>query len=302
MLYDTIIIGGGITGLSAAIYASRKKMKFAIIAKEFGGQFFSSGEVLNYPGIIETTGVEFSKVMEEQMKFNGVNVIEETVSEIKRKKKDFTVITDKKKYDTKSIIIATGSKPRKLNVPGEIEFANKGVAYCSICDGPIFTGKEVAIIGSGNSALEAVDFMKDIAKKIYMIVLEEKFNGHKYLIEKVVNNTKVKVIFGAKTKKIIGEKFVSSIKYEKKGKEHTLDVGGVIVEIGRLPNTEIFKDLVELEGCGHIKIDCHTNTSVPGIFAAGDCASGHEYQYIIAAGQGVMALIKAAKYLAARKD
>lgn len=297
-MYDTIIIGGGISGLTAAIYAARKKMKFELISSEFGGQFMASGEILNYPGIVETTGLEFQGIMEKQMEFNQVKVKVDTVKKIKKTKDHFKIVTDKGDYETKTVIIATGSQPRKLNVPGEGKFEKKGVTYCSICDGPLFSGMDVAIVGGGDSAMEAVDFLKDIASKIYLIVRGDSLKGHEYLQEKVKGNKKVEILYNTFTKEVLGDKFVSGIKIEENGKEKEIKVKGVIVEIGRLPNTEIFKELVQLDEHGHVKINCQQNTSVPGIFAAGDCASGHEYQYIIAAGQGCMALIKAARYLA----
>lgn len=301
-MYDTIIIGGGIAGMTSAIYAARKRMKFEIIATEVGGQFMTSGEILNYPGIVKTTGVEFSSTMQEQLKFNDVNIRNENVTEVKKNADNFIVKTDKESYDTRSVIIATGARPRKLNIPGEKEFEKRGVVYCSICDGPLFSGKEVAIVGSGNSALEAVDFMKDIASKIYLVVRSNRLNAHEYLIEGVVDNPKVEIIYNANSKEILGDQMVNALVYEQGGKEKKIDVSGVIIEAGRVPNTEIFKDLIDLEESGHIKIDCHTRTSVSGIFSAGDCTSGQEYQYVIAAGQGCMALIKAAKYLALKKD
>ncbi|MBU2561433.1 MAG: NAD(P)/FAD-dependent oxidoreductase [Nanoarchaeota archaeon] len=300
-VYDTVIIGAGIAGLTAAMYASRKKMKFEIISSDFGGQFMVSGEVLNYPGIIKTTGVELSMTMEEQMKFNNVNVKTETVQKVANEGENFKVVTDKGEYSTRTVIIATGARARKLGVPGEDRFAKKGVTYCSICDGPLFAGKEVTVIGGGSAALEAVDFLKDIVSKMYMLVRSDRFTGHEYLIDKVKSNPKVEVLLGAETTEILGDKFVTGLKYTQGGKENQLDVKGVIIEIGRVPNTEAFKDTIKLDDHNHIIIDCTTATTTPGIFAAGDCASGHEYQYVIAAGQGCMALIKAARYLANKK-
>ncbi len=297
-MYDTIIIGAGIAGLTAAIYASRKKMNFEIISSDFGGQFLQSGEVLNYPGIIQTTGVDFSETMQKQMDFNKVKVKAENVNSVEKDGENFKVKTESSEYSTKTVIIATGARPRKLGIPGEQEYANKGVTYCSICDGPLFGGKTVAVIGGGDAGFEAADFMKNIAEKIFLLTNEEKFRAHEYLQENIKNSPKIVPIFSANTKQIVGEKFVTGLKYEQKGEEKTIDVGGVIVEIGRIPNTEIFKDFLDIDQHGHIIIDCETKTSIPGIFAAGDCASGHEYQYVIAAGQGCMALIKAARYLA----
>lgn len=302
MMYDTVIIGAGISGLTAAIYASRKRMNYEIISTDFGGQFMVSGEVLNYPGIVATTGVDFSSIMEEQAKANNVDVKAETVKQVKRDGSNFKVVTDKSEYDTQTVIIATGARARKLGVPGEDRLAKKGVTYCSICDGPLFSGMDVAVVGSGDAALEAVDFLKDIAASIHLLVIGEGFTGHEYLQEKVKGNPKVTVHFNAKTTEILGEDFVSGIKHEQDDIEKELAVKGVIIEIGRVPNTDEFKNLVELDEHKHVAIDCQANTSVPGVFAAGDCASGHEYQYVIAAGQGCMALIKAARYLANKEE
>lgn len=302
-MLDTVIIGAGIAGLTAAVYASRKRMDFVIISEYFGGQFMESGEVLNYPGIVKTTGAEFSSIMENQMKFNNVEVKTETVKEIKKQGNNFKVITDKSEYDAKTVIIATGARPRELNVPGEKEYKNKGIAYCAICDGPLFADMDVAVIGGGDSALEAVDFLLKIAKKIYILNIWEKLTAHEYLQETIKNQPKVELINNAKTIEVIGDgKAVTAIKYEQDGKEKELKVQGVFVEIGRVPNTDFVKDIVKLDEHKHIVIDCTGHTTVPGIFAAGDCASGHEYQYVIAAGQGCMALIKAARYLASKKD
>ncbi|MBW2967646.1 NAD(P)/FAD-dependent oxidoreductase [Candidatus Woesearchaeota archaeon] len=300
-MHDTVIIGAGIAGLTAAMYAARKKMDFRIISTDFGGQFMVSGEVLNYPGIVKTTGAEFSMKMEEQMKFNGVEVATETVQEVRKEGDNFKVVTDKGEHETRSVIIATGARARKLGVPGEDRLAKRGVTYCSICDGPLFSGMEVAVVGGGDAALEAVDFLKEIASKIYMLVRGDSFTGHEYLQEKVKSNDKVEVLFGAETKEILGDQMVEGLKYTQGGEEKELAVKGVIIEIGRVPNTEAFGDLVKLDDHKHILIDCTTATIVPGVFAAGDCASGHEYQYVIAAGQGCMALIKAARYLARKK-
>ena len=301
-IYETIIIGAGIAGCSAAIYAARKKMNFLLLTDMFGGQFLESGEVLNYPGIKETTGAEFSELMEKQLEFNGVKpVIGIKVKKIEKKGHDFLLHTNKRDYLTKSVIITTGARARELGVPGEKKFRHKGVTYCAICDGPLFAGKEVAIIGGGDSALEAADFLMNVAKKIYIININKEFKAHEYLQERIKNHPKVEVINEAETKEIIGSKFVSGIKYKKNGKIQLLPIEGIFVEIGRIPNTEFVKDFLELDEHTHITINCTTETSIPGIFSAGDCSSVHEYQYVIGAGQGCTALLKAAKYLARLK-
>lgn len=297
MVYDTIIIGAGVAGITAAIYASRKRMNFELISSNLGGQTLISGEISNYPGLIKTTGNEFNKILREQLKFNNITVKLETIIKIQKKNKHFIVISDKNKYETKTIIFATGSSPKKLNIPGENKFINKGITYCSLCDGPLFAGKEVVIIGSGNSALDAVNFLENIASKIYMMVKGDKLTGDKSLIENIKNNPKLKIIFNANITEIFGDKFVKGIKYTQNNKQNELKVEGVVIDIGRAPNTHFVEGLVKLDSDKHILMDYQGYTNAPGIFAAGACASGHEYQYIIAAGQGCIALINAAKYL-----
>lgn len=302
-MYETIIIGAGISGMTAAIYASRKRMDFLLITKDIGGQFLVSGEVLNYPGIVKTTGIEFKLKMEEQLKFNNVRITDN--EEVKRIERiadgNFNVVTTKAEYETKTVIIASGARARKLNVKGEERLANNGLTYCAICDGPLFKDKDVAVIGGGDSALEAADFLLNIASKIYLINLTDRLTAHEYLQESIQDQPKVTLINRAKTTEILGDTKVTGIRYEQDGERKQLDVQGVFVEIGRVPNTEFVEGLVELDQHKHIVIDCQGNTSIPGIYAAGDCASGHEYQFVIAAGQGCMALLKAARYLARKK-
>ncbi|MBD3246169.1 MAG: FAD-binding protein [Candidatus Omnitrophica bacterium] len=301
-MLDVVIVGAGIAGLTSAVYAARKRMKFAVLAKEFGGQFYESGEILNYPSIKQTTGAEFARMFEEQIKFNGIAPrIGEEVTGIAECEGGLKLRTKKDSCRGKTVILATGSRPRKIDVPGEDRLANKGVTYCSICDGPLFSGQEIAIVGGGNSALEGVDFTHNIAKKIYVLNVGREFTAHEYLSEKITQYPNVEVIHEAETTEITGDTFVDGIVYRRKGKEHRLAVRGVIIEIGRIPNTDFLKGFLDLNEKGHIRIDCQSHTSKEGIFAAGDCASGQEFQYAIAAGQGCIALLKAARYLANKK-
>jgi len=301
-MYEVVIIGAGIAGCTAAIYASRKRMNYLLVSKSFGGQFLESGEILNYPGIVQTNGEEFSAAFEKQLKFNGVEpLLDVEIKGLKREGKHFLVITDDKEFQALTVIIATGSNPRKINVPGEKEFARKGVTYCSICDGPLFAGKDIAIIGGGNSALEAVDFTAKIARKIFLININENFTGHEYLIERIKSLDNVIEINKATTLEITGEKFVNGLVYQREGTIKIIDVQGVIIEAGRKANTDFVKNFLEFDEQDHIKIDCQSRTSIEGVFAAGDCASGLEYQYVIAGGQGCIALLKAARYLANQK-
>jgi NADH-dependent peroxiredoxin subunit F len=301
-VYETIIIGAGIAGMTAAIYASRKRMKFLIISTDFGGQINLTGPIENYPGFKQTNNMELLTNLESQLWYNNIkmNQGEDVKKIVKQKDGTFSIITSKAEYFSESIILATGARPRKLNVPGEEEMAGKGITYCAICDGPLYKNKIVAIIGGGNAALEAADFLINIAKKIYILNNKDELIANKILVEKITGQKKVEIIHNARTSRILGDKFVNGLKYEQKNREKHLKVSGIFVEIGRIPNTEFVKGLVDIDEDNHIKIDKQTSTSEQGIFAVGDCADGHEYQLIIAAGQGCMALLRAARYLARR--
>lgn len=298
-MQEVVIVGAGISGLTAAIYAKRKKMNFTILGEEFGGQFLESGQINNYPGIVETDGADFSKKFEEQLKFNEIEPkIGEKITKISKIDSGFKLEGKKDNYQAKTVIIATGSHPKKLGIKGEDQFANKGLTYCSVCDGPLFSDKTIAVIGGGNSALEGVDFTHKVAQKIYLINIDQKFNAHEGLIEKVNSYDNVEIITEAEIAEILGDKMVSGLKYKKTGETKKIDVEGVIIEIGRTPNTDFLEGFLKLNKKKHVMIDCQSKTSVSGVFAAGDCASGNEYQYTIAAGQGCIALLKAARYLA----
>ncbi|MBI2662770.1 NAD(P)/FAD-dependent oxidoreductase [Candidatus Woesearchaeota archaeon] len=301
-LYDTIIIGSGLAGCTAAIYAARKRMNFLLLTDTFGGQFLESGNIYNYPGINKISGFDFSALMEKQLEYNTIKpLIGVPVTKLQKHGKNFQVITDKKKFTARSLIITTGARARELTIPGEQKYKNKGLTYCAICDGPLFKNKDVTVIGGGNSALEAADFLLNIAKSITILNLNPVFNAHEYLLEQISGHKKVKIINNAKTLEILGNTFVSGIKYKQKNQVKILKTQGIFVEIGRIPNTNFLKGFLKLDQHQHIIIDQTTQTSVPGVFAAGDCSSVHEYQYIIAAGQGCTALIKAARYLAQKK-
>ncbi|MBN2880987.1 FAD-dependent oxidoreductase [Candidatus Woesearchaeota archaeon] len=295
-ILDTVIVGAGIAGMTAAIYAARKNMKFKIIASDVGGQFFESGEILNYPGFSKIQGADFLFRMQEQMDFNGVKIQKETVESIRKENNLFVIKTNTCECISKTVIIATGARPKHLDVKGEREYMHKGVTYCALCDGPLFKGKDVVVIGGGNSALEAVEFLMNIAKKVYLLVRGDKLKAYEYLQE-AIKKPNVEIIYNATTNEIKGNQFVEKVSYIQNDEIKDLAVSGVFIEIGRDPNTDNFKSLVETDETGHIIIDCQTRTSNPGVFAAGDCTAGHEYQYIISGGQGSMALIKAAKYI-----
>ena len=299
-VYETLIIGAGFSGITVAIYASRKRMNYLVLSGDIGGQIAVSGEIGNYPGFAQTNYLEFQKNLNKQLAHNHVHIKQGTmVKSVTKKDNVFTIETDTGTYKSYTLIMAQGARARTLNVPGEDEYAKRGVSYCAICDGPLFTNKTVAVIGGGNSALEAVDFMINIADKTYMIVLGPELKGHQALIDNVKGQKKVEIIYNARTTEIFGDgKKVTGLKYDQKGKVHELGLEGIFIEIGRIPNTEIVKSFVELDRDGHIVVNKHSETNVPGCYAAGDVSDVHEYQFIIAGGMGCMALLRAANYLA----
>ncbi len=297
-VHEVVIVGGGIAGMSAALYAARGRLDYVILASDFGGQMNVSGEIENYPGMAHTNFAEFQDKFREQMQANKIELTDETVQKIvKLNDGHFLVSTDKHRYESETVIICSGARARRLNVPGEAEYEKKGLTFCHVCDGPLFKGKDVVVIGGGDAALEAAAGMLRIARKLCVVTTNPAMKGHQYLLERVVGQPHVEIVANAKTVKIVGEKFVTGVVVEQQGKQRTLAAEGVVVEIGRVPNTDFVKGLCAIDDDGHIKVDKDMQTSVPGIFAAGDCADGHEYQYVISAGQAVTALLKASRYL-----
>lgn len=297
MCFEVIIIGSGIAGVSAAIYASRMRMNYLLVSEDLGGQMNISGDVENYPVIKKTTAREMIEKLQEQMKYNNIKPLYEKVVSVKKGEDSFLVRTLTDLFEAKSIILCTGARPRHLGVPGEDKFRGKGVSYCAVCDGPFFKNKVVAVVGGGDAALESAEHLSRIAKKIYLITKNAEMKGYEYLKEAVLKKPNVEVVVNALTKEITGDKVVKSLNCKVNGKSKLLAVDGVFVEIGRVPNTELVKDLVQLDEHGHIVVDKFMNSSVPGFFAAGDCIDAHGYQYVTSAGQAVTALLQVVKFL-----
>jgi alkyl hydroperoxide reductase subunit F len=296
-IYELIIIGAGPAGITAGIYAARKKIDFIIITKDIGGQASLSWEIENYIGYQFITGPELVEKFIEHIKEFNVEIKEnEPVKKILMEDKIFKIISDKNEYLSKTIIVSTGRKPKKLGVKGEDEFKNKGLTYCATCDAPLFRDKEVAVIGGGNAGLDAVIQLSRIARKIYLIEIKNELTGDRFVIEKIKNIKNVEIMTGTKIKEIKGDKFVEGIRIEKEGKENEIKVSGIFVEIGSIPNSEII-DFVEKNEYGEIIVDCKNRTSFPGVFSAGDVTNVFAKQIIVACGEGAKASISSFEYL-----
>lgn len=303
-MYDLIIIGGASAGLSAAIYAARKKLNFVLLTEKTGGQSLLTDKIENYPGFEEIAGFELVKKMESHAKKYGTKILEGEeyeVLKIKKADKSFHIfIKNGEQMETKSVIVASGKRPRMLGAPGEKEFTGKGVTYCSICDAPIFGGKNVAVVGGGNAGFEAAMDLLNYANKIYILEFKNKMRGDEVSQEKLAKSGKVEFIVNAKITEIKGDKFVNGVEYEDRisGEKKELKVEGVFINVGQIPNTDFLKGFLELNEFNEIVMNGKTGeTSVPGVFAAGDATDIPFKQCVIAAGQGAVAALSAHKYL-----
>ena len=296
-MYDLIIIGAGPAGITAAVYAARKKMSFLVITQDIGGQAAWSGDIENYTGYQFVTGPELVSKFEEHMRKYRIDTKEsESVTDIERSDDKIKVKTKKGQYEAKTVIIASGKVSKSLGVPGEKEFKNKGLTYCATCDGPLFSGKDVAVIGGGNSALDAALQLIKIARKVYIINNTSKLGGDPVMKEKIESSDVVTVLNDARVTAITGDKMVSGMTVCRNGKDESLAVEGIFVEIGLIPNSGFAKD-VEKNVHGEIRINGRNETNIPGVFAAGDVTDVPEKQIIIAAGEGSKAALSAFKYI-----
>lgn len=315
MLYDVIIIGGGPAATAAAVYTARKRLKTLLVTEEFGGQSIVSDDIQNWIGEKHISGFDLAKKFEEHVRAfsDMVDVKMPEKAVLVRQTAcingshicDYEVQTDKgDTYEGKTIILAAGARRRKLGIPGEDKLNGKGVAYCSTCDAPLFSGKKVAVVGGGNAGLEAVVDLFPYAEKIYLLEYGDALKGDPVTQEEIKKNPKVEIKFNAQTKEILGDNFVTAITYidRKTNEDKKLEVGGVFVEIGSVPNSEMIKDLVELDKYGQVMIDSkHASTSRPGVFAAGDITDDPYKQNNISAGDAVKAALAAYAYLLQRE-
>lgn len=302
--YDIIIVGAGAAGLTAAIYTTRRALKTLVISKDVGGQAALTTEIENYPAVGLVDGFDLmQKFMADAKKF-GAEFKSDEVKEIKPVAGDFLVKACSSEYRTAAVILAFGLTPRDLGVPGEEKFKAKGVSYCATCDGPLFKGKDVAVVGGGNSALDAAEFLSRITNKVYLVHRRDKFRGDEILVERVKKQKNVEIIFNHQVKEIKGSDKVESVVVadvndESKTKE--LKVQGVFIEAGYLAKTDWLKDLVEFGDKNNIVVNRNNETKTPGIFAAGDVTDIEYKQIIISGGEGAKAALQAYKYLQTTK-
>jgi len=304
ILYDVIIIGSGPAGMTAAIYSARKGLKTLVLSKDVGGQLNLSAELENYLGYSYIEASDLIKRFEEHVaRFDITSVIGEEVVNLEIADKIKLVHTQAgNRYQGQALIIASGKYPRSLGVPGEARLLGKGVAYCATCDAPFYKDKVVAVVGGGNSALEAAGELQRWATHVYLIV-RSMYSADDILVDRVTRMEKVDVLLNYDTLEILGEQQVTGLRVRARDdhSERILAVDGVFVEIGLMPNTAFAMDVLELNATGEIVIDCQTRTGVPGVFAAGDVTNVHDKQVLVAAGEGVKAALRAHEYLLAER-
>ncbi|MBS3765617.1 FAD-dependent oxidoreductase [Candidatus Bipolaricaulota bacterium] len=303
-LYDVAIVGGGPAAHSAALYARRKELKTAMVAKEEGGQLLYSSEIDNYLGVPDVEAFELVKKFRGHVNKYEPDKYEDEVLGVE-KNDNFSLKLDKEgELRSRTLIIATGAKWRKLDVPGEKELSGKGLSYCTTCDGPLFAGADVAVIGGGNSAFEGIIDLLPIANRIVNIDIAPEPIADPVLQRHVENSdhldeVELESYYGHEILEILGDEMVTGlrIKDRESGEEKEIEVEGIFVEIGLIPNSDFVGDLVETNDAGEIVVDCDSKTKTEGLYAAGDVTNVPEKQIIIAAGEGAKAALGAYRYL-----
>jgi len=299
-VHDLMIVGGGPAGLAASVYAARKQLKTLLISGDIGGQINTTLGIENYLGYQFIEGPELINKFQTQVsQFPIDQKIGEKISRLDKIDEGFEAILEiGDKYQAKAAIFATGKSPRKLNVPGEKELTGRGVTYCAICDGPVFAGQRVVVVGGGNSALEAALDMVKIAEHVDLVSLTP-LTGDSILVERLATARNLSLFTEHQTEEIKGQDLVAGvlIKDLKSGEKKVLDVTGVFIEIGLVPNSGAAKGLVELNKWGEVPVTPACETTVPGLYAAGDVTDVPEKQIIVAAGEGAKAALQAHRYL-----
>lgn len=300
-IYDIGIIGGGTAGMTAAIYGQRAGKQTVIIEGSiFGGQITSSPNVENYPGIASVSGSEFSMNLLDQATKLGAETVMEQVTGIDDEENGIKVIrTTGSDYRCRSVILATGVTHRHLGVPNEERLTGAGVSYCATCDGMFFRGRDVAVVGGGSTALQDAEFLSNYCRKVYLIHRRDEFRGEENIVKRLKEKENVEFILSTTVRDIIGDQAVERLilNNKKTGKEYKLEVSGLFIAVGHVPQNEIFADVVRLDESGFILASEDCLTSHPGIFAAGDCRTKEVRQLTTAAADGAVAALAACKYI-----
>ena len=299
-MYNIGIIGGGTAGLTAAIYGQRAgKQTVVFEGANYGGQIVFSPNVENYPGIASISGAQYSMNLVEQATNLGAETKREQVKEVKKVEDGYSVVTEEGEYLGQALVLATGVTHRHLGLENEEKLTGAGVSYCATCDGMFFRGKNVAVIGGGNTALQDAEFLSNYCSKVYLVHRREEFRGDAKNVSSLREKENVEFVLNALPEEILGEQMVQGLVVTDKisGAKKTLDVDGIFVAIGHLPKNEIFAELVDLDAGGFIKAGENCETSRDGIFAAGDCRTKEVRQLTTAAADGAVAALAAVKYI-----
>ena len=303
--YDVIIIGAGPAGYTAGIYCSRARHDTLLISGLLpGGQLMNTTDVENYPGFEEgIMGPDLMLTMRKQAERMNTTIMDDVVVNVDFRAKPFKVLTGSEEYEAKAVIVCTGATPRKIGIEGEQTFSGKGVSYCATCDGAFFRNQDIAVVGGGDSCMEEATFLTKFASKVHIIHRRDTFRASKIMQERALNNEKIEIHWNSSVEDIKGDQKVQQIilKDTKTGENETLEVGGVFVAIGHEPNTELFKNQLEMNENGYIIQKNNTETSVKGVFTAGDVHDHRYRQAVTAAGFGCMSAIDVDKYLSEQK-
>jgi alkyl hydroperoxide reductase subunit F len=309
MVYDLAIIGGGPAGVSAGVYAARKRLKTIFLAESVGGQSTDSVEIQNWIGTPKISGLDLAKSLDEHLRAYASDVVQIHVgtraTKVEKTEVGFSIQTNKDTYEAKAVLVATGGSRRKLDVPGAVEFENKGVTYCASCDGPMFTGQDTVVVGGGNAGFETAAQLLAYAKSVTLVHRSPDFaRADAATVNTVLAHPNMRALVNTQPVEVKGKMFVDTlvVKNRDTGEMSDIPAAGIFVEIGMTANTDLVKGLVDLDDWGRVKVDGKSQrASLPGIWSAGDCSDGLYHQNNIAAGDAVKALEDIFFYLRASK-
>lgn len=301
-MYDIIVIGGGPAGIMAGIYGIRSGLKTLVLEKSnVGGQVLNTYEIKNFPTYNEISGFDFCNKLYEQANYNNLEIKNEEVIDVNFKDDIKIIKTNSSVYESKTVIICVGSVSRKLGLENENNLIGKGISFCALCDGNFFKNKTVAVIGGGDSAMEDAIYLSSLCKKVYVINRSEKFKAQvilqNTLKENIKTNSNIEILYNAQVSKLYGENFLTGIDFIKNGEANHLDLDGMFLAIGKIPDTSLYKNQIELNDYGYIIVDKNMQTSTNGVFAGGDCIEKSVRQIITACSDGAVCATSANNYI-----